>query len=79
MTSLAETFSDRNIMKLSYTASGMIEYIGYASPGSASSAAVWKIIKMTYDGSGRQTDLQFADGSRNFDKIWDSKAGYTYK
>ena len=55
------------------------EYIGWALPGTGTDAQGWLIMKMTYDSSGRQTDIKWANSeSDKFDKIWDSKGDYTY-
>ena len=53
-------------------------YIGYAQAGSAKEAARWQIRLITYDANGYITDVQFADGSEEFNKIWNSRVGYTY-
>ena len=59
-------------------ANGLQEYIGYAFPGALSSAARWQIRKLTYDSSQREVSIRFANGSDNFDKIWDSRTSYDY-
>lgn len=64
--------------KISYDANNRQEYIGLAKPGTATSAAGWQIKKMTYNATGFMTDLQFADGTDKFDKVWDNKASYSY-
>jgi hypothetical protein len=53
-------------------------YVGYANPGTATSAPGWQIRKITYDGSSNATDVQFASGTASFDKIWDSRSSYSY-
>ena len=64
--------------KISYTASSQIEYVGEAEPGTGEGVAGWRIKKMTYDGAGLQTDVQWATGNRLFDKTWTGRAGYVY-
>jgi len=54
------------------------EYIGEAAPGTLVSASKWRIKKLTYNSSGITTDVKWADGSANFDKEWDERAGYAY-
>ncbi len=61
---------------LAYSGSN-VEYVGLAKPGSSKAAAVWQIRKLTYSGSN-VTDVQFASGNANFDKIWNSRTGYSY-
>lgn len=62
---------------LSYDGSARTEYIGYALPGTSQSQAKWCIKKHTY-GAGGVTDIQFASGNANFDKIWTDRAGYSF-
>lgn len=63
--------------KFEYSGTNVI-YIGWADPGALTSSSVWRIQKLTYSGDN-VTDIQFADGSVYFDKVWDSRATYTYK
>lgn len=65
------------LTKLAYDASGNVEYVGEASPGSATSSAVWRVQKLTYDGSGNLTTVATANGGA-FDQIWDNRASLTY-
>lgn len=53
------------------------QYVGYATPASsaATSAAVWKICKITSAG-GEVTNVQWV--SRKYDQIWDNRAALTY-
>lgn len=53
-------------------------YRGFAVPGTPTSAAAWKIIKITYDASENPTAIQYADGNPKFDNIYDNRAGYSY-
>ena len=50
-----------------------VEYHGWATPGSAKSAAVWAIVKFTYSGL-LITDIQWAGGAATFDQVWDNRA-----
>lgn len=56
--------------------SDSLMYIGEADPGVASSAASWRIKKMTIVGT--VTAIAWADGNGNFDNIWDNRASLTY-
>ena len=56
----------------------VIEYMGYAAPGTLDTDPRWFIKKMIYDGNGFQTDETFAGGNANFDKSWALKGSYTY-
>jgi hypothetical protein len=51
-------------------------YLGVAQPGSATSAAVWQIKKITY--SSLQVSIQFANGNSNFSNIWNNRTSLTY-
>lgn len=54
-----------------------ITYVGYAASDAATTAeAKFKIKKITV--SGGITTITYPDGSRNFDKVWDDRATYTY-
>lgn len=56
--------------------SGII-YYGWAAPGSATSSAVWMIIKMDKSADPDYT-IRYADGNTNYDNSWDGRAGLTY-
>ena len=63
---------------ISETASPTITYLGSSRPGSATSAAAWRISRITFDGSGNYTGQKWADGNGNYDNIWDNRASLTY-
>lgn len=56
-------------------ASATITYVGEANPGTASSAASWRIKRLD---STSGLLITWADGDSNFDKVWDDRASYTY-
>ena len=60
-----------------YNGGTTIIYAGSATPGSATSAAVWRIRKFTYDGNSNITYMPFT-ASGAFTRIWDNRAGYSY-
>jgi hypothetical protein len=74
--SILKTTPDAYTVKIEYSGDNPI-YVAKASPGSATSAAVWQISKLTYSGSN-VTDVQWAGGANTFTNIWDSRAGYSY-
>jgi len=76
-TALIEINSSRSKL-LEYDISGHLIYVGAATPGSATSATKWQILKFTYDGGGNMTSQLWAAGSAAFDKIWDDKGNYQY-
>lgn len=55
-----------------------ISYIGITVSGSATTDSTWLIHKFTFDSDDNLTDVKFADSSTAFDKVWDSRATYTY-
>lgn len=52
-------------------------YIGEANPGSLSSAAVWRMKRLTLNAEGDVTE-EWADGDANFDNIWDNRLSLSY-
>jgi len=56
-----------------------ITYVGKAQPGSATSAAVWQICRIDESGTTEvELIITWADGNKNFDKIWDNRTTYSY-
>lgn len=53
-------------------------YEGWALPNIETSATGWKICKHTYSGTNL-TQTDWADGTKEFTKVWDDRATYTYK
>jgi hypothetical protein len=66
------------IYKAENDSSGKVIYIGYAEPGTAEGSPKWQIRKITYDSNSVPTDILFASGTNEFDKIWTSRALYVY-
>lgn len=58
--------------------SQVAKYIGYGPPGSLTSQAVWRILRMTYDVNDNPTVVEWANGNINFVNIWDDRAGLSY-
>lgn len=57
---------------------GQPVFVGYAPPGKLTSDAVWKIMKLTYDGNSQLTSRLWADGDTKFDNVWDNRLVLTY-
>ena len=59
-------------------------YIGFAKPGSDPTTPVWQIKKLTYDGNGNVTQIQWpTDGTtarptNQFRYIWANRTTLTY-
>jgi hypothetical protein len=71
----AATYDDPALtMIVDSSTSAGYTYICEASPGTATSAASWRIQKIT-DATG---SIAWADGNGNFDNIADNRASLTY-
>lgn len=53
-------------------------YVGEADPGTTKASAKWRIKKLTLDANDNPTDVQWAGGSMDFDKVWNSRTTYIY-
>lgn len=56
--------------------SSSVSYKGEAAPGASTSAAQWRIAKITT--TGNDIDITWADGNTGFDNIWDNRASLSY-
>lgn len=65
-------------LRVEYDGSSNPIYIGTSAVGSLNSESKWQIKKLTFDGSGNCTAIQYADGNPNFDNVWDNRASGTY-
>lgn len=73
-----EDFTLRYTQKIDYSGTMQPIYIGLTLPGTNSGSAGWQIRKNTFDGNGLITDVQFASGNAQFDKIWDDRGSAPY-
>ena len=62
--------------RLEYSGSNVI-YVGEAYPKTLVSDAKWRIYKLTYSGDN-VTEINWASGNDNFDKVWNSRTSYVY-
>lgn len=51
-------------------------YVGEALPGTAGSAAAWRIKKILT--AGTETSILYADGNTAFDNVWNNRVGLSY-
>lgn len=51
-------------------------YVGEAAPGALTSAASWRIKRITE--TGPDLVIEFADGNSDFDNIWDNRLALSY-
>ena len=65
-------------LQLDYSGGTNPIYIGLATPGSLTSAAVWQIRLLTWDGNNNPTQIQYANGSPSFDQIYDNRGNLSY-
>jgi len=76
------TDSAQYTQKMENTGDGQPLYMGEALPGTATSAATWRIRKMEYDNGTQRppTGVLWADGVSTFTKVWDDRStgGYVY-
>jgi hypothetical protein len=54
-----------------------VAYLGQASPGTATSSALWRIQKLTFSVDG-DVAVTWADGNADFDNVWDNRASLSY-
>lgn len=74
--SIVQGVTDGLICNLAYDAEGHVQYVGYASPGSANSDAVWQIQRLTWV-NGKLTMVRFAGGAE-FNQSWTDLASKVY-
>lgn len=60
-----------------YDGGSQVVYLGRAQPEAKKSDPVWQIRKFTIVNS-RVTETNFANGTLEFDKIWDNRKDGTY-
>ena len=60
------------------TSTANLEYWGFAAPGSATSAAVWKIYVIDLNSDGRDTGKRWANASPAYAFIWNNRTSITY-
>jgi YD repeat-containing protein len=64
--------------RMSYDASGNLEYFGRADAGTAVDAPYWLITKNLYDASGNLVGVTFAGRRPSFTSVWNDRATYSY-
>lgn len=61
-----------------YDATGNLIYTGAATPGTLTSAAKWRIQKLTYSGTGNLLSIIWPNGEAEFANVWDNRTSLTY-
>lgn len=62
-----------DVTRLAYVSAGKVEYIGVAPRGSATSAALWQVFRLTYSGN----DVVAIESSLK-EQIWDNRVSLAY-
>lgn len=56
-----------------------IQYLGWAVPGTLTSASTWKLCKVTYDATDTTViSITWPAGSRSYAYEYDERASYSY-
>lgn len=66
--------SDAYSLSLRYAEDATYTYIGDALPGTAGSSPKWRIQRLT----NATTTIEYAEGTSEFDKVWDNRELYNY-
>ncbi len=64
--------------RIDYQGGNAAVYVGYALPGSATSAPAWSIQYIQYDGNGNTTSTQWSTLYASWGDIWDSRTTLSY-
>lgn len=70
--------SSLEISEVRYTATGGVEYLGVAAPGSTILEPKWKIKKFFFDSQGRITHSRFSNGSLLYNAIFENRDSLDY-
>lgn len=70
--------SDFYSERFEYDGSNNLVYYGSAPVGTATSDAGWQIVNLAYDGSNNLVSYLYANGSSQYDQVWDDRAGLSY-
>jgi len=58
--------------------SDKLEYLGMANPGLGVSASGWAIKRISYDGSARETAIEWANSELSLKAVWDDRVNEAY-
>lgn len=72
---LAETISAGLAIQIDEV-SDTVSYVGRAEPGTLTSGFVWQISRLTE--TGPDLVVEWAEGTSEFDKVWDNRLLYNY-
>ena len=77
-TTQVEQQEKRYLLKAEYDGNNLLIYFADALPGTLTSAALWRIRQLQYDGNGNFTTLAWPNADTNFAYVWDNRGSYTY-
>lgn len=63
--------------RFDYSGGSTIVYVGYCKPEYTIYQPHWQIMKLLYSGTS-VIGVVYADGSNDYEKIWNDRASYTY-
>src|SRR4051812_10907076 len=64
--------------RFDYDGANNLVYYGEAANGAATSVNVWRVRKLSYDGSNNVTAIQWSGGTDGFNQVWDDRASLSY-
>lgn len=65
-------------LRAEYDGNSLLIYFGDATSGSLTSAGVWRIRKLTYDGNGNFVSMTWPNGVVTSTFVWDLRSTYSY-
>lgn len=65
-------------LRADYDGNSLLIYFADAEAGTISSAAAWRIRKLTYDGNGNFVKLEYPNSDYSYSYSWDIRTTYTY-
>lgn len=65
-------------LRAEYDGNSLLIYFGDAMPGSLTSAATWRIRKLTYDGNGNFVSMTWPNADTDSIFVWDNRSTYSY-
>ena len=69
---------ESSVTRIAYNGNGDPEYVGTAAQNTATSAASWAIMRITYSGSNAIV-IEWANGNRKQINIWNDRASLDYR
>lgn len=69
---------DQESTRMHYDSNQSLQYLGFATSGTDTSADEWRIMRFSYDSSLNLTTILTADGDTNYDNVWDNRESISY-